>query len=158
MTKKLARLALLTALSLLAAWLEATLLPPLGIPGAKVGLANLFTVLALEMYGVREALGVTLARVLLSALLFGSLASLIYALSGALLAVGTMALVRKTRRFSCVGVSVAGGVSHNLGQLAAAALAAQTVGLAAYLAPLMAAGALAGFVNGLVALLILRRL
>lgn len=57
MTKKLARLALLTALSLLAAWLEATLLPPLGIPGAKVGLANLFTVLALQIYGVREALG-----------------------------------------------------------------------------------------------------
>ena len=69
MTKKLSRLALLTALGLLAAWLEATLLPPLGVPGIKLGLANLFTVLALYMYGFGAAMMVTFARVALAALL-----------------------------------------------------------------------------------------
>ena len=73
MTKKLSRLALLTALGLLAAWLEATLLPPLGVPGIKLGLANLFTVLALYMYGFGAAMMVTFARVALATLLFGSI-------------------------------------------------------------------------------------
>ena len=154
MTKKLSRLALLTALGLLAAWLEATLLPPLGVPGIKLGLANLFTVLALYMYGFGAAMMVTFARVALAALLFGSL---LYAFAGALLAVPCMALLRRCGGFSCVGASVAGGAAHNLGQLAAAALAAETPGLAAYLPVLLVAGAITGFVNGALALAVRKR-
>lgn len=157
MTKKLSRLALLTALGLLAAWLEATLLPPLGVPGIKLGLANLFTVLALYMYGFGAAMMVTFARVALAALLFGSLSSLLYAFAGALLAVPCMALLRRCGGFSCVGASVAGGAAHNLGQLAAAALAAETPGLAAYLPVLLIAGAITGFVNGALALAVRKR-
>ncbi len=157
MTKKLARLALLTALGLLAAWLEATLLPPLGLPGIKLGLANVFSVLALYMYGFGAAMLATLARVALSALLFGGLSSLLYALSGALLAVPCMALLRRFGGVSCVGASVGGGAAHNLGQIAAAALAAETPGLAAYLPLLLAAGAATGFVNGALALAVRKR-
>ena len=93
----------------------------------------------------------------LAALLFGSLSSLLYAFAGALLAVPCMALLRRCGGFSCVGASVAGGAAHNLGQLAAAVLAAETPGLAAYLPVLLVAGAITGFVNGALALAVRKR-
>ena len=80
-----------------------------------------------------------------------------YAVSGAALAVPGMALCKRARRFSCVGVSIAGGVLHNLGQLGAAVIVAQTPGLSAYLPVLLVAGAVTGLVNGLLADVLIKR-
>ena len=157
MAKRLSMLSMLTAIGLLAAWLEYVLLPPIAVPGVKLGLANLATVAALFVYGFRGASAVTFARVALAALLFGNLSTLMFALAGALLAVPGMALLKRVGGFSPVGVSIAGGVLHNAGQLLAAAVIAKTPGLAAYLPVLLVSGAAMGAVNGVIALAVIRR-
>lgn len=156
--KRIARAALLTAVGLLLAWLEQLLIPPIAVPGVKLGLANLATLLALYALSPWEALAVSVSRVLLSGFLFGSLASLVYALCGALLSLLGMVLLKRLPAFSIVGVSAAGGCLHNAAQLAVAALMVAGSGITVYLPVLMIAGTLTGTVNGLVARLVLDRI
>ena len=157
MVQKVSRLALLTAVGLLLAWLEHLLIPSVAIPGVKLGLANLASLLALYVLSPAGALAVSIARVLLSGFLFGSLASLVYALSGALLSLGGMCLLYRAPALSIVGVSAFGGCLHNVAQLMVAALMVRGSGLAAYLPVLIIAGTLTGCFNGLVARLVLDR-
>ena len=156
-SRRLGRLALLTAVGLLLSWLESWLVPAIAIPGVKPGLANLATVLTLFWFGWRDALAVSLARVLLAGLLFGSLSSLLYALSGALLALAGMALARRSDRLGPVGVSALGGVLHNAAQLSLAAIVAKTPGLLGYFPILFLAGTLTGVLNGVLSLAVLKR-
>lgn len=149
MKGNLTRAGLLTAVGLIASWLESWILPPMPVPGAKVGLANVATLAALYLLGPGPAVLVTLTRVLLAGALFGSLASCVYALAGGICAWGAMALIKGTGKLSPVGVSAAGGCVHNLAQLAMAALLTHAPGLAGYLPVLMAAGTVAGVVTGL---------
>ena len=105
-----------------------------------------------------DALAVAVSRVLLSGFLFGNLTSLAYALSGALLSLAGMCLLRRAPVFSVVGVSAAGGCLHNAAQLAVAALTVHGSGIGVYLPVLVIAGTLTGAVNGLVAGQLLARL
>ena len=148
--RRLALLSCLTASALLLAWLEFLLPLPIPLPGVKLGLANLAAV------GAREALLVSLARILLTAFLFGSLFSALYALSGALCALGVMALLKRSGPFSVYGVSLGGGAAHNAAQVCVAALAAQTESLLSYLPALLICGLATGFVVGLLADRLLR--
>ena len=100
MKGNLTRAGLLTAVGLIAAWLESLILPPMPVPGAKVGLANVATLAALYLMGPGPAAMVTVARVLLANALFGSLASCVYALAGGVCAWGAMALLKRVERFS----------------------------------------------------------
>ena len=121
-TKRLTLLALLTALALVLSYVE-SLLPPLtAVPGIKPGLGNLSVLLALYGLGVWSALALSAMRLTLSSLLFGTGMRFLYSLAGAALSFLAMALLKRTDRFSPVGVSVLGGVCHNLGQIAAALL------------------------------------
>ena len=158
MVQRITRAALLTAAGLLLAWLEHLFIPSIAVPGVKLGLANLATLLALYALSPLEALAVSVARVLLSGFLFGSLASLAYALGGALLSLAGMCLLRRAPVFSVVGVSAAGGCLHNAAQLAVAALTVRGSGIGVYLPVLVIAGTLTGAVNGLVAGQLLARL
>ena len=157
MIQRMTRAALFTAAGLILAWLEHVLIPPIGLPGVKLGLANLASLLALYALSPLEALAVSVSRVLLSGFLFGSLASLAYALAGALVSLGGMCLLKRVPAFSAVGVSAAGGCLHNVAQLAVAALTVQSAALGVYLPALVIAGTLTGMVNGLVARLALDR-
>lgn len=157
-TKRLTRFALLTALALVLSWLEAQLPVFFAVPGMKLGLANLAALTALYLLGCKEALIVNLLRVALSALLFGSVVSLWYSLAGALLSFAVMALLKKSGRFSQTVVSLAGGVSHNMGQLLAAMALLQTASLGWYLPLLWFAGLAAGAGIGLVGSLLCRLL
>ena len=157
MVQRISRAALLTALGLLLAWLEHLLLPSIVVPGVKLGLANLASLLALYALSPLDALAVSVSRVLLSGFMFGSLTSLLYALSGALLSLLGMRLLQRVPAFSVVGVSAAGGCLHNVAQLAVAALMVAGSGITAYLPVLIVAGTLTGTVNGLIARLILDR-
>ena len=157
MVRRITRAGLLAAAGLILAWLEHLLLPSIAVPGVKLGLANLSTLLALYALSPLDALAVSVARVLLSGFLFGSMASLIYALSGALLSLGGMCLLKRLPVFSVVGVSAAGGCLHNVAQLAVAACMAPGSGLGAYLPVLVIAGTLTGTVNGLLARMVLDR-
>lgn len=157
MTKRMARMAVLTALALGLAALERLLPLPVTVPGVKLGLANLATLAALYLLDLRAALIVGTARVLLGGFLFGSAASVLYALSGALCAAFVMGALRRCGGFSVVGVSVAGGVAHNAAQILVAAAVVHTVELIYYLPILVLSGVVTGLLNGLIAAAILPR-
>ena len=113
-TKRLVLLAMLTAVAMILSYVE-SLLPSVGIPGVKMGLANIAVIFALFRFGWKEAAALSLVRVVLVSLLFGSVGAMLYSLAGAVLSLAVMALLRRIDRFSTVGISVAGGVAHNAG-------------------------------------------
>ena len=136
-----------------------SLIPPLAmVPGVKIGLANIVTVFLLYTLGIRAAGAVSLIRVLLSALLFGNVQSLIFALSGALLSFVVMIVAKHLLPFGTVGVSVLGAIAHNAGQIIAAVIVMETVGVAYYFIPLVISGTLGGVLVGIVAAIITARL
>ena len=117
-TKKIAVLGLCTAVALILAYVE-SMLPPLfhAVPGIKIGLPNIMIVFVLYRFGVKEAAGVSLIRMLAVSFLFGNMMALVYSLAGAFLSMLVMVILKKLNFLSVVGVSVAGGVFHNVGQI-----------------------------------------
>lgn len=154
--KKVALLAMCVALALILSYLE-SLVPSPGIPGVKLGLANLVVIFALYCLGWREAAGISLLRVLLVSLLFGHMASLLYSAAGAVLSLGGMIVLKKWDRLSCLAVSVLGAVLHNLGQILMAWLL-MGENVIYYLPVLLLSGTIAGVLIGAVAALLIRRL
>ena len=149
MRNKTARYALLTALAMVLSWLESLLVFPGLLPGMKVGLTNIVVLFALCRMGLRDAVRISLARVLLASMTFGNAYSFAYSLAGAALSLAVMAGLKKWDKFSLLGVSAAGGVCHNLGQLAVAAAVLETARLGWYLPALLASGTAAGVVIGI---------
>ncbi len=157
-TKALTTCALLTALALVFSYIEFLLPLNFGIPGVKLGLANIVVVLALYWLGPRYGLYINIARICLSALLFGSLFSALYALAGGLVSLAVMILLKRTDKFSLTAVSAAGGVLHNLAQICVAAAITRTAGIFGYFPVLLLAGLATGIFNGIVCILVLRKL
>ena len=156
-TKRLVLLAMLTAVAMILSYVE-SLLPQIGITGVKMGLANIAVIFALFRFGWKEAAALSLVRVLLVSLLFGSVGAMLYSLAGAVLSLAVMALLRRIDRFSTVGISVAGGVAHNAGQILMAMLILQTKQLLVYLPVLAVSGIAGGVLTGLAAALLIRRI
>ena len=143
MGKRIARYALLVSLAMVLSWLESLIVFPGLLPGMKVGLTNLVVVFALYRMSPRDAAAVSLARVALVSLTFGNAYSFAYSLAGAALSLAVMTGLKKTGRFSILGVSIAGGVCHNLGQLGVAMAVLGTARLGWYLPWLLAGRVLA---------------
>lgn len=156
-TKRLVLFAMLTAVAMILSYVE-SLLPSVGIPGVKMGLANIAVIFALFRFGWKEASALSLVRVVLVSLLFGSVGAMLYSLAGAVLSLAVMALLRRIDRFSTVGISVAGGVAHNAGQILMAMLILQTKQLLGYLPVLAVSGIAGGVLTGLAAALLIRRI
>ena len=158
-THKLTRLALLATLSLALYAAESMLPPPVPIPGVKLGLANIITLIILFRYSARDALLVLIVRILLSTLFFGQAVSLLYSLSGGLLCLAGMALTTLLlqKHFPPL-VSIVGALCHNLGQIAAALALTATPGVLSYLPFLLLSGIVTGLFTGLSAGFVLRRL
>lgn len=147
-----------TALALIFSYVE-TLIPiNFGIPGVKLGLANLIIVIILYQTGWKEALLLSVVRIVLAGFLFGSLFSILYSLAGGLLSLAVMAFTKRYKGFSVMGVSIAGGVSHNVGQLAVAMLVVSTWQIGYYLLVLLIAGLLTGALIGFVSREMLKRI
>ena len=156
-TRRIAVLAVLTATAMILSFVESQIPPFTAIPGIKVGLANVAVVFALYALDTRAAALVSAVRVLLLALLFGHPVSLLFSLLGATLSLLSMVGLRRWGRLSAVGVSVAGGIAHNVGQTLAAVLLLGT-GVLYYLPVLVVTGTVAGVVVGLAGALLCRRL
>ena len=154
-TKKIALLAMCVALSMILSYAE-SLLPSPGVPGVKLGLANLVVIFALYKLGWKEAAGISLLRVFLVSLLFGHAASLMYSAAGAVLSLAGMILLKRTDKLSCVAVSVIGGVLHNIGQILMAWLL-MGPNVVYYLPVLILSGTAAGIAIGVVSALIVKR-
>lgn len=150
-TKQLVTLSALIAVAMILSYIESLIPAFVAVPGVKMGLSNIATVFALYALGWQYAICVSVVRVFLSALLFGNFVSLIYSLSGAALALALMILLKKLDRFSSVGVSVAGGVGHNAGQIIAACIVMENAAISLYIIPLIISGTISGIVIGLVA-------
>lgn len=150
-TKRVAYCAVLTALALIFGYVEVLIPFGFGIPGVKLGLANIVIVLALYMLPAYQAFMIQLMRIVLVSFLFGNLSMMIYSLAGGMLSFLVMWLVKKGDTFSIIGVSIAGGVSHNIGQLIVAVLAVQNLRVAFYVPALMIAGLVTGCLIGLLA-------
>ncbi len=156
--KKLTTLALLIALAMILSYLESLVPPFVAIPGIKVGLANIAVVFALYQLGWKEAVGISLVRVLCVSLLFGSGAGFLYSVAGAALSLTGMILLKRTRLFSQIAVSVTGGILHNIGQIIMASILLATDVLRYYLPFLLLGGIVAGVVVGVVATVLIRRI
>ena len=157
-TRRLAVLSLSVAFAMLLSYVESITPPVVPLPGVKIGLANVATVFVLASLGRRAALFVSVVRVLLISMLFGSPISAFYSLFGALLSFGAMVLLLSFRQFSLIGVSVGGGVFHNVGQIIAASLILGGREAFFYLPMLIISGVIAGIFVGAVSAFLLRRL
>lgn len=154
-TANIAYTGLCLALALILSYVESLIPFNFGIPGIKLGLANLCVVILLYICGIREALAVDLLRVILSGFLFGNLSMILYSLAGAALSFICMCLVHKTDRFGPMGVSLTGGVTHNIGQLTVAVFVLGTARIVYYVPVLIIAGALTGALLGFITSLVL---
>lgn len=152
MTKKTVELGFFLAMALILSYVESLIPFSFGIPGIKLGLPNLVVVLLLYRRDAKEAVAVNFLRIILSGFLFSNLYAILYALAGAGLSFCAMLLAKRARCFSIVGVSVAGGVFHNIGQIIVAMLVVETVYVGYYLPFLIIAGTVTGAVLGIAAL------
>lgn len=149
--------ALTLSVALILSYVEA-MLPSLPVPGVKLGLANVAVVFALYSLGEREAAAVSLLRVVIVGILFGNAASFAYSCAGALLSLAFMLALKKTGAFSQVGVSVAGGIAHNAGQIAMAAVILGTGAVVYYLPVLIVSGLISGAAVGFLGGVVSRRI
>ncbi|WP_304509361.1 Gx transporter family protein [Anaerotignum sp.] len=149
--KNVAYYGLFASLAILMGYVEMLIPIPLLVPGMKLGLANVIIVIVLYLMDAKAAFFISLVRVLLSGLLFAGFAGLLYSLAGALFSFCIMVLLKKTDQFSMIGVSIAGGVFHNIGQIIVAALVVENIRLMYYLPFLLFFGVVTGIIIGFVA-------
>lgn len=154
-TKKVAFLGLSVALAMILSFVEHQIPPLVAVPGVKVGLPNLVIVYLLYKLGAKEAVTVSIIRVILVSILFGNVQSALFGLFGAALSLCGMILLK--RFFATTTVSVAGGVLHNIGQIAAAIFITRTPGIITYLPVLLISGTIAGVVIGIISGMLVKR-
>ena len=150
MNSRVAYFGVFTALALIFSYVESLIPINFGIPGVKLGLANLITLIALYKMSVKEAFLISIARVVLSGFIFGNLFAILYSLAGGLLSLAIMTWFKRSNKFSIYGISMAGGVFHNVGQLMMAILVVESVTIAGYLPVLLVSGLITGLVIGVV--------
>ncbi len=158
MKGKVAYFGVFTALALIFSYVETLIPVNFGIQGVKLGLANLVIVIALYKMKLSDAFLLSFVRVVLSGFIFGNYFSILYSLAGGALSLAVMALLKRAGGFSVIGISIAGGIAHNIGQLIVAMLVVETFRVAYYLPVLLLAGMLAGSVIGIAANEMLKRL
>lgn len=158
-TKRLAILALSLSLSLILSYIE-FLLPPVwsAVPGIKLGLANIVIIFLMYRLDAPSALAVSVLRVVMTSLLFGSVMTFAYSIAGALLSFAVMLLLKRVDLFSVVGVSISGGVSHNLGQVLMAIIILGTREIGYYMAVLAITGTVAGVLIGTVSSVLIKKI
>lgn len=151
-----ARVALMASLALIFSYVEAIIPYNPGIPGIKLGIANVVTVIALYKYGWKEAASVSVIRIIVAGLLFNGVFGMLYSLAGAVLSLIGMIGLKKTGLFSVIGVSMAAGVLHNMGQLFVAAALIEDLRIFFYFPVLLFSGIAAGILVGIISTMVLR--
>ena len=150
MSKKIAMTGMFIALAMIFSYIEVLIPINLGIPGVKLGLANLVVVVTLFTMGPKNAFSVSIIRIFLVAVTFGNMSAMFYSLAGGLLSYVGMVLLKKIPGFSIVGVSVFGGILHNIGQIIVAAVVVENIHLMMYLPVLLVAGTITGTLIGII--------
>lgn len=151
MSKKVAFYGVFAALAILMGYVESLFPPPVPVQGVKLGLANVIVLIALYFMGAKAALGINVIRVVISALLFSGFSGFLYSIAGAGVSFIIMVLAKKIKSSGIIGVSVLGGVAHNIAQIGVAAAVLNTPGLFYYLPVLIISGVVMGVITGIVA-------
>lgn len=157
-TKKTAQLGVYIALAMILSYVESLIPFSFGVPGIKLGLTNVVTVIMMYTYGIPGALGVAVLRAVLSGFMFGNAFSIIYSVAGCVLSFIFMYILKKTNHFAIISVSAAGGVMHNVGQLIVAANVVKTYSVIYYAPVLIIAGVFTGIIIGIVSYEIVKRI
>lgn len=158
MKVKTAYLGVFTALAIIFGYIEMLVPFHIGVPGVKLGIANIITVVLLYKTGIKEAGFVTIVRVCVSGFLFSNAFSILYSLAGCLLSLSIMGYLKKKDYFSIVGISMTGAIAHNLGQIAMASVIMETVSIWYYLPVLLISGVITGWAIGIISNEILERI
>jgi len=151
MKLKTAHMGLLLATALILSYIESLIPFFFGVPGMKLGLPNMAIVMALYMFGWKEAIVINVFRIVISGFLFGNMYGILFSLSGAVISFIAMLIIKSTDRFSMTGTSIIGGVFHNIAQILVAAFVVKTSGIIYYMPVLIIAGVITGFINGTIA-------
>ncbi len=149
---------MMAVLALIFSYIEAIIPFNIGIPGVKLGIANLVILTALYVLGFRYAFIINVLRIIIAGFLFNGFFGAMYSLAGGVISLIVMALLKKTGLFSTIGISMAGGVAHNLGQLLVAALIVSTMKLFYYFPVLLFSGMISGIFIGVLTHMILKKL
>lgn len=157
MSKKVPLLGMFVAFAVILSYVESCI-PVLGIPGMKIGLANLAIIIVLYLEGTKEAAVCNFIRILIVGFMFGNLFSIFFALAGATLSMLVMVIMKKTNKFSIMIVSMFGGIFHNIGQIVVAAFVVDNYYVFGYLPILILTGAVTGVIIGIVSRLVLDRI
>ena len=158
MKNKVAYFGVFTAVALVFSYVESLIPIHIGIPGVKLGLANLIVVIALYKMSIKEAYILSVVRIILAGFMFGKLFAILYSLAGGILSLMIMCVLKKTNKFSIYGISMAGGVFHNIGQLIMAAIVLESVSIGYYFPVLLISGLVTGLVIGVISNEMLKRL
>ena len=156
--RKIALCGVLIALAMILSYLESLVPIHMAVPGVKLGLANLVTIIALQKLDLKSTVVISVGRIILSNVLFGNMAVLLYSLAGAACSILIMTLLKKCRVFGLVGISVAGAVFHNLGQILVAVCVMENVRIFYYMFILLITGTVAGVAIGLLASFLLKNI
>ena len=148
----------MTALAMILSYVESQIPAFVAVPGVKIGLTNIVVLAALYILGNKGAMAINFVRIAAVALLFGNAMSFAFSLAGGMLATIVMMLLKKTGKFSVTAVSVAGGLSHNIGQIIAAMVLLNTGAIFWYLPVLWISGMVSGFVIGIIGALVIKRI
>lgn len=155
-TKRIAKMSMLVALAIIFSYIEFLVPINLGVPGIKLGLANLVIVIALYTMNTVDVWLISILRILILGFMFGSGMSIIYSIAGAVLSLIVMCIIKRIKGFSIVGVSIAGGVCHNIGQVLVAMMVVETTGILYYMPALLVAGVITGAIIGIVSKRVVR--
>lgn len=151
MKNKIAYWGVFLALALVCSYVESLIPISFGIPGVKLGLTNIVVILMLYTIGAKDAILISVLRVILAGFMFGNAFSIIYSLAGGILSFVVMLLLKNTGKLKILSISTAGGISHNVGQLIVAALVVENYNILFYVPVLIIAGIITGFLIGLLA-------
>ncbi len=146
------------ALAMILSYLESLIPINVAVPGVKLGIANLVTIIALQRLGFKPTVIISVGRIILSGILFGNVTVIIYSLAGAFLSIAVMYLMTHIKLFTTTGVSIGGAIAHNLGQLIVAAIVMENVNILYYMAVLAITGTIAGAVIGILAAYIMKNI
>lgn len=151
MKNKIAYWGVFLALALVCSYVESLIPISFGIPGVKLGLTNIVVILMLYTIGAKDAILISVLRIILAGFMFGNAFSIIYSLTGGILSFVVMLLLKNTGKLKILSISTAGGISHNVGQLIVAALVVENYNILFYVPVLIIAGIITGFLIGLLA-------
>lgn len=157
-TKNIARIGMMVAVAFVLSYIESMLPLNFGVPGIKAGFSNIVVIFALFSFNPVTTFGIAVVRIILCGITFGSLSGMLYSLAGGILSFLVMLVLKKTQKFSIYGISVAGGVFHNIGQIFVAMAVLQSSLLLYYLPFLVLAGIIAGAVVGIIGAILVKRL